>query len=298
MTDDPGATPLPSLKALRVFETVSRTLNFRLAADELGVTQAAVAQQVRALEASLGLKLFERRPRGLAATENGRAYGLAIGRAFELIADATAALRPAGRHVTISVTPTIAAKWLIPRLSRFTARHPDIDVRVLASERNAAFPADAVDLAIRYGRPPFGPGLSAELLLDNEIVAVASPRLLKETPPLSARALARYPLIHDAHDAWPTFLGQDGARASKAPGKSLRFNQTALAVDAAVAGQGLALAGRFFVDAEIAAGRLVQVSPKVLRPGLDYYMVSPHHGRRDAAVAEVRAWLLDEAEPG
>ena len=152
---------LPSLNGLRVFEVVTRHLNFRLAAEELGVTQGAVAQQVRGLEAELGLKLFERHPRTLALTEAGRSYVANIRRAFELISDATEMLRPEPLHLTISVTPTFASKWLIPRLPDFTTSHPDLDLRIEASDRISNFQTDAVDLAVRYGRPPFGPGLNA-----------------------------------------------------------------------------------------------------------------------------------------
>ncbi|RWF15024.1 MAG: LysR family transcriptional regulator, partial [Mesorhizobium sp.] len=140
---------LPSLNALRAFEVATRHLNFRLAAEELRVTQGAVAQQVRGLEAELGLKLFERQPRTLALTEAGRGYVANVRRAFELIAEATEALRPEPQHITISVTPTFASKWLIPRLPDFTAAHADIDLRIVASDRMANFQTDAVDLAVR-----------------------------------------------------------------------------------------------------------------------------------------------------
>lgn len=149
---------LPPLNALRVFEVVARHLNFRRAADELGVTQGAVAQQVRSLEAHLAIKLFERLPRGLGLTDAGRSYQASIRRAFELIAEATQVLRPEPLHLTLSVTPTFASKWLIPRLPDFTASHSHIDLRVLATDRLSSFQNDAVDLAVRYGRPPFGPG--------------------------------------------------------------------------------------------------------------------------------------------
>src|SRR6218665_2677554 len=155
---------LPSLNGLRVFEVVTRHLNFRLAAEELGVTQGAVAQQIRGLEAELGLKLFERQPRILLLTEAGRAYVASIRRAFELISEATETLRPEPLHLTISVTPSFASKWLIPRLPDFLAAHPELDMRILASERISNFQSDAVDIAVRLGHPPFGAGLVADLL--------------------------------------------------------------------------------------------------------------------------------------
>ncbi|WP_156356139.1 LysR family transcriptional regulator, partial [Pseudomonas sp. GTC 16482] len=119
-----GFPDLPSLNALRVFEVVARHLNFRLAAEELGVTQAAVAQQIRGLEASLNLRLFERLPRGLALTDAGLGYSGSIRNALAMIDEATRLLRPQASHLTVSVTPTFASKWLIPRLGSFAHSHP------------------------------------------------------------------------------------------------------------------------------------------------------------------------------
>lgn len=285
---------LPSLNALRAFECASRHLNFRLAADALGVTQSAVAQQIRSLEAGLGIKLFDRHPRSLALTENGRRYAASVRRAFELLADATEALQPQLPHLTISVTPTFASKWLIPRLPDFTRNHPDIDLRVLATDRISHFQTDTVDLSVRYGHPPFGAGLSAELLFEDVLVAVASPQLVDRLGhPDTPAHLARYALLHDAHNAWPQLLEQvSPQRAATPAAKNMRFNQTALAIDAAVAGQGLALAHRAFVAPDVAAGRLVQVFPAELRAPAGFYIVHPRRQRSAQAVESVRTWLL------
>ncbi len=180
--------PLPPLNALRAFEVAARHLNFRLAAEEIGVTQGAVAQQIRGLEATLGLKLFDRHPRTLALTEAGRAYAVHIRRAFEMIAEATETLRPQPQHLTVSVTPSFASRWLIPRLPDFADAHPDIDLRILASDRLSDFQTDAVDLAVRHARPPFGPGLAADLLFEQCLIAVASPLLVEKLGPPDAGA--------------------------------------------------------------------------------------------------------------
>lgn len=288
---------LPSLNGVRVFEVVTRHLNFRLAAEELGVTQGAVAQQIRGLEAELGLKLFERHPRTLAMTEAGRSYVGSIRRAFELISEATETLRPEPQHLTISVTPTFASKWLIPRLPEFTAAHPDIDLRILATDRIANFQTDAVDLAVRYGRPPFGPGLQADLLFEHVVIALGSPHLIDKfgAPELPGN-LARYALLHDAHNFWPQFL--ELAMGQSAPvmaAKNIRFNQTSLALEAAIGGQGLALASSFFIEEDIAAGRLVPLFGTQLRVGVDFYVVAPRKSRHAASVHAVRNWLLQES---
>lgn len=295
MTD--GIKRLPSLNGLRVFEVVTRHLNFRIAAEELGVTQGAVAQQIRGLEAELGMKLFDRQPRMLALTDAGRTYSANIRRAFELIAEATETLRPQAQHLTISVTPTFASKWLIPKLPHFTALHPEIDLRILATVHISNFQTDAVDIAIRYGRPPFGPGLTAELLFDQTIIAVGSPQLVEKLGwPEHHESLSHYPLLHDAHNYWPQFIDATFPNSTALSGKNIRFNQTSLAIEAAIAGQGLALASAFFVEDDIAAGRLLRLFPTALAVGSDFYLVTQRKPRHAESVAAVKAWLMNEAE--
>lgn len=292
-----GPTALPPLNALRVFEVVSRHLNFRLAAEELGVTQAAVAQQVRGLEASLGIRLFERLPRGLRLTDAGLGYSHSIRNALALIGEATAALRPDNRHLTVSVTPTFASKWLIPRLSSFTEAHGEIDLRVLATDRLSRFQADGVDLAVRYGHPPFGAGLNTELLLRQRVVAVASPALLAQWgEPHSLEQLQHFLLLHDAHNFWPEFITQLFGQPTQPMPKNVRFNQTSLAIEAAVAGQGLALSSELFVQEDLQAGRLVQVFEQALEMDKHFYLVWPRKGSTPTALDVVRGWLLEQVE--
>ncbi|QGZ63027.1 transcriptional regulator GcvA [Paraburkholderia acidisoli] len=298
--NDPHDT-LPSLNALRAFEAASRHLSFRRAAEELRVTEGAVGQHVRGLEAALGLKLFERKPRRLTLTGNGQTYAASVRRAFDLLVEATQALRPESLKLTVSVTPTFAAKWLIPRLPDFTAAHPEIDLRIVATERNSHFQADGVDLAVRYGFPPFGPGLNTALLFDDILVAVASPRAVGNargapgTTRAIGRLLERHALLHDAHDQWPQFLAQLHHPKSATQGKHIRFNQTSLAIDAASEGQGIALSHYAFVARDIAAGRLMRVFTEELNTGAGFYLVSPRKSRHPEPVALLRAWLIDQA---
>lgn len=236
MNHSPGK--LPSLNALKAFEAASRHLNFRLAAEELGVTQGAVAQQVRSLEAELGVRLFERLPRTLALTGEGRSYRADIRRAFEIIAQATGELRPQPVRLTISTTPTFASKWLIPRLPDFTARYPDIDLHILATERMSSFQADGVNLAVRYGRPPFGPGLATGLLFEQSIIAVGSPMLFSNRQlPKTSDELAGHTLLHDAHNFWPEFIEKHRGKLEQTTFKGIRFSQTSHAIEAALAGK-------------------------------------------------------------
>lgn len=291
-----GFPSLPSLNALRMFEVAARHLNFRLAAEELGVTQAAVAQQIRGLEASLQARLFERLPRGLGLTDAGRAYSTSVRGALAMIDEATQLLRPQALQLTVSVTPTFASKWLIPRLGHFADAHPEIDLRLLASERLSHFHTDAVDLAVRYGQPPFGAGLNVELLMQPHVVAVASPDLLAaKGRPESFEALQRFVALHDSHDYWPAFSAAVFPGHSPATARNIRFNQTALAIDAAVAGQGIALASHAFVAADLAAGRLEQVFTLQWRLDKAFYLVWPRKARREGALQVVKDWLKQQA---
>ncbi len=286
-------TQIPPLNALRAFEAAGRFLNFRAAAEDIGVTQGAVAQQVRMLEARLGVRLFERLPKGLAFTAAGRGYHARIAEAFAAIREATGTLLPEAGKVTISVTPSLAAKWLIPNLPAFTTAHPDIDLRILATEATSSFQTDGVDLAIRLGNPPFGASLDAWLLFLNEVVAVAAPSLLPDNAPVTPERLAGLTRLHTSHDTWPAFLSLLGLRDKG--GRGLRFSQVALAIDAALAGQGVVLASRFLVAPDLAAGRLVQVVPDVLHGAADFHLLSPRGARRTDSVALVVEWLLERA---
>jgi LysR family transcriptional regulator, glycine cleavage system transcriptional activator len=288
---------LPPLNALRAFDAVAQHLNFRLAAEQLNVTQGAVAQQIRKLEDDLGVRLFEREAHGVSLTDAGRALVPNIRRAFELIGDAAANLRSTPARLTISVTPTFAAKWLLPRLPEFVAANPLIDLRILATEQLSSFQGDGVDIAIRQGRPPFGPGLVVDFLFPQLLIAVCSPGLLAAmgANPTS-RTLRGQVLLEDSHDHWPEFLEQALGQTDVIANKRLRFNQTSLAIDAAIAGQGIALASRFLVQAELASGRLVQPFMAEMRGTQDFYVVAPRRQRHPEPTQAVRQWLMREKE--
>lgn len=286
---------LPSLNAVRAFEASARHLNFRLAAEELGVTQGAVAQHVRGLEDSLGLKLFHRLPRTLALTDQGRSYAGTVRRAFELIVEGTAALRPQPVRLSISVTPTFAAKWLLPRLPGFSALHPELSLGIVATDRISGFQAEGIDIAVRYGPAPASPQLEAELLFGEELVGVCSPALLAGTK-VPLRAIDGYVLLHDAHSRWPEFIEKMLGGTEPGTNRGLHFNQTALAIDAALSGQGIALASRAFVEADLAAGRLVDAFGVTLHSDRAYYVVTPRKPRFPSPVAAVRTWLLSNPD--
>ncbi len=296
------ARRLPSLNALRAFEAAARHLSFTKAAEELHVTQAAISHQVKTLEDQLGLPLFRRLNRRLLLTDAGQVYGSDLTREFDAIADATGRITSdrSGGSLRISILPSMAAKWLLPRLSRFRARHPEVDVLVSASHDLADFRRDDVHLAIRYGKGHY-PGLETVTLMGDEIFVVCSPQLLESGPPLrDAADLRHHTLLHDSSReagrrdwrAWLERKGVGGVDPDRGPG----FSDSNLILEAVMAGEGVALTRRSLAADDLAAGRLVipfgPITPAVNR----YYVVYP---RANAELPKVRAftqWLLDEVE--
>lgn len=286
---------LPPLNALKSFEASGRHLNFRLAADELGVTQGAVAQQVRGLEDLLGVKLFNRQPRGLALTDEGRSYLPTIRRAFDLINEATENLAPKEKVITISATPSFAARWLVPRLGQFAEDHPEIRLRLDASNHLANFQSDGVDIAIRQGWPPFGHGLQTERLFANELIPVCHPDLIGSGEPIEEpKDLLKHTLLEDAHGQWPLFLDTFLDHQPESSARMMRFSQTSLAIDAALAGQGIALISRALVASELAQYRLQQAIALSLPTQNGYFVVTPRTPRQKALTNLVRNWLMDQ----
>ena len=288
-------TQIPPLNSLRAFEAAGRHLNFRAAADEMAVTQGAVAQQVRHLEAHLGIPLFERLPKGLAFTSSGRSYHGRITSAFEELRNATASLRPEPDRVLVSVTPTFAAKWLIPNLPAFSAAHPQIDLQILATEKVSSFHGDGIDVAIRQGQPPFGASLEVVRLFRQEVIAVAAPSLVAgHDVPLSPETLSMLPKLHDAHDLWPGFLKM--LKLEDRGGHGLRLSQTALTMDAALSGQGVALVSSFLARRDIEADHLVQVVPETLLGEQHFYMLALRKPKRNSSAQAVIDWFTSMAD--
>jgi LysR family glycine cleavage system transcriptional activator len=294
---------LPPLNALRAFEAAARHMNFSRAADELSVTPGAVSQQIQNLEDYIGASLFKRTSKGLLLTDAAQTALPALREAFDRLAEAASLLSAAeeGRRLTVSVAPSFAAKWLVPRLGRFEAAHPDVDVWLSAGLELVDFAAGEVDLAIRYGRGVY-PGLEVRRLLGETVTPVASPALLAETPLNGLSDLANHVLLHDgspdADDScpdWSMWLaargvkGVDGARGP-------RFNQSSLVIEAAVNGRGVALAKQTLAQADLDAGRLVAPFDIATAVDFAYYIVHPKAKGRLAQVKAFVAWLLDEAE--
>lgn len=289
---------LPPLNALRVFEAAGRHLNFTRAAEELHVTQAAVSQQIRNLEERLGTRLFRRQHRRLLLTEEGQIYLPPVREALKHIAQATDRLQ--SRHMsgvlTVSVLPSFASKWLVPRLHKFRDRHPDVDVRVSAFEWLVDFDRDQVDLAIRYGRGKW-PGLRADPLLTEDVFPVCSPLLLDGPRALRRPAdLRHHTLLHDDYSredwrVWLTAAGVEGVD----PGRGLSFSHTSIMLEAAENAQGVALGRTPLVADDLDRGRLVKPFRFSLPADYAYYIVCPVETADRPRIRAFREWLLAEA---
>jgi LysR family glycine cleavage system transcriptional activator len=293
---------LPPLNALRAFEAAARHLNFSRAADELAVTPGAVSQQIQNLEDYVGAALFKRTPKGLLLTDAAQTALPALREAFDRLAEAASLLTAAvdGRRLTVSVAPSFAAKWLVPRLGKFEAAHPLVDVWLSAGMELADFASGEIDVAIRYGAGRYV-GLEVQRLMSETVIAVASPDLLESHPLNELTDLHGQVLLHDgspdADDScpdWPMWLaarGVKGVDGSRGP----RFNQSSLVIEAAVGGRGVALAKRALAQADLDAGRLI--APFQIATAVDfaYYVVHPKAKGRLPQVKAFVAWVTAEA---
>ncbi len=297
------AKPLPPLNALRAFEATARHLSFAKAADELGVTPAAVSHQVRQLEALTGVTLFRRLTRKVMLTDAGQAALPKLTEGFDRLAQAVASLRAAdeGGVIDVSVAPSFASKWLVPRIERFTSAHPRIDVRISANLALVDFRNDQVDVAIRFGRGVY-PGLRVDKLFSESVAPLCSPALAEGPRPLRAPAdLARHVLLHDdsayavgATADWRMWLKLTGCDHIDT-GRGPHFNQAEHALQAACDGAGVVLGRLSLAAADIAAGRLVQPFALSLPLQFGYYLARPDTGEDRPKVAAFRDWLLAEA---
>ncbi len=295
---------LPSLNALRAFEAVARHLNLTRAAEELHVTPAAVSHQVKALEEDLGVTLLRRVRREFFLTDAAQAGLPALREAFDLLGDAVERMRSElpDRLLTISVLPSFAVSWLVPRLSRFKVQHPEIDVRLDTTDRVVDLRREGIDLGIRFGAGDY-PGLEVDRLLDEEIFPVCSPALLEGPLPLKAPEDLRHHSL--LHVDWTPFMGETGdwnlwlmaaglnevVDVSRGP----RFSHANLALQAAVHGQGVVIGSQALAADDLAAGRLVRPFGMGVQLNFCYFVVTTPAAARLPKVAAFKDWLLREA---
>ncbi|MDX1606289.1 MAG: transcriptional regulator GcvA [Candidatus Competibacterales bacterium] len=304
---------LPPLNALRAFEAAARHLSLARAAAELHVTPAAVSQQIRTLEETLGLRLFQRRPRGLVLTAAARAGLPRLREGFAGLTEGVKRIRQYAerRTLTVWMTPSFAAKWLVPRLHRFAGAHPEIDMRIAASSQLIAggidtigldadtFRIKGIDVAIAFGTGKH-PGCQSRRLLEVSAVPLCSPKLLEGAHPLRRpEDLRHHVLLHDetvyaGRPSWADWLATAGVTGIDAD-RGRYFNQVALALDAAIEGQGVVLSLRPLAEPDLASGRLVLPFGPALKLEHAYYVVHPEEVDGEVRVAAFRDWLLSEA---
>lgn len=288
---------LPSLNGLRAFEAAARHLSFTLAASELNVTQTAISHQIRRLEEELGIRLFIRQNRALALTPEARDYLPGVRAAFNDLRLATDRLlrKDDDKVLTVSTLASLAAKWLLPRLTDFQEQHPGIDVRITTSTSLVDFQRDNVDAAIRYGRGQW-PGLRADWLMADELFPVCSPSLLRGDKPLrQPEDLKGYPLLHTSNansDDWRLWLTAAGLPADIARQPGITFDMIFMTIQAAIDGIGVAMGRTSYVQDDIAKGRLVVPFKIALPADAGFYLVAPE-GRREAPkLAAFRQWMI------
>jgi len=288
---------LPPLNALKAFEAAARHESFTRAAEELCVTQGAVSHQVKALEAELGLRLFNRERQRVVITEAGRAYLVVIRDAFDRIGEGTERLlqRQRGGALTVTTSPNFAAKWLVHRLGRFAEVHPEIDLRISATPQHVDFSREDIDLGIRHGDGT-APGLHVIRLCTEELFPVCSPKLLDGRNRLRTPSdLGRFTLLHVSERQgwrqWLDFTGVQGVDPSRGP----ILNHASMAIDAAVDGQGIALARTALAAWDLIGGRLVRPFDAAMPASYAYWIVCSKAVAKLPKIVAFSDWLLAEA---
>lgn len=303
------APHIPGTRALRTLEAAGRHLNFTRAADELGLTPAAVSHQIKELEQQLGIVLFSRTSRMIELTEAGMLIHEAASEALERLARAVARARRIKRgtmEIRVTADATFASKWLLPRLDRFRRREPHYALRFDISEELRDFGYDDIDIGIRFGAGVYT-GLMAERLFDNVIIPVCSPLLLKNGPPLDEpRDLLAHTLVHVEWSrqgvTWPNWRMWMAAAGIEDfdDSQCVLFEDTSHAVHAALEGNVVALADFAMVANDLSSGRLVRpfdIGVK-MPPDFAYYLVYPLEAASDARIKAFRDWIVEEAREG
>lgn len=290
--------PSPSLRNLQVFEAAARTENFRAAADALFLTHGAVSRQVRALEAELGVNLFERIGRGVVLTAAGKTLQSAVAQAMLLINNATEALaatveNPAG-SLTVTVLPSFAARWLLPRMVEFQAQYPDISIDIVATASVLDLNKEGIDLAVRYGKGRWD-GLTTQHLADEWLFPVASPSGIRgyKNLPSSARDVASYPLLDPGKD-WQRWFRRAGVLTAL-PQTGMSFNDASLMLQAAESGQGIALGRQMLVTDALATGHLVRLPGPRIRSQYAYFLARAANKPASAASRAFSEWITGSA---
>lgn len=290
---------IPPLNPLRAFEVVARTENLTTAAEELHVTQSAVSRQIGVLETYLGVELFRRERHGVALTRIGRSYAEQVIPAFNNIASATERVLKGSSQGALRVLTytTFAAKWLIPRLSKFRELHPNIEVRISNAVAEVDFDRDPVDIAIQFGTGKWA-HLQTDLLFYDEIEPVCSPRYLMENAPKGEQSelllQQRLLVSHYRRVDWDDWLNATNMAQHAAGAERMSFSSSVLTWQAAINGLGIAIGQNALLKEEFESGQLVRPFAMPLHRDMAYYLVRPKVQRESRKVGVFRDWLLNE----
>jgi LysR family glycine cleavage system transcriptional activator len=295
--------PIRGFGALPSFAAAARHKSFTAAANDLGVTQAAISHQIRELEDQLEVKLFRRTSRAVALTPAGEVLRQAVDEAFEGISNAMERMKTAKLRLRVTSAPSFASKWLVPRLDRFLAQSQDVDVFIDIQNGPVQLSQQEPHVAIQFGSAAL-PSHQVDRLQDEYVFPVCSPMLLKgKHRPLDARALLKHTLLdvewHSQGASWPNWQSwlEAAGLSDVKPGKTVRFLHSALAIQAAVDGQGIALGETTVAADDLAAGRLIKPFDLALKqpPNLAYFVVCPKNAPAGSIERLFRDWLLAEA---
>jgi len=288
------------LNALRAFDAAARHMSFKLAADDLSVTPAAISQQIRSLEDFLGVDLFRRTNRSLVLTEAAQLSLLPLKEGFERLEEAVDIIAgsKSSTVLKVSVSPSFASKWLVPRLASYYERRPDAIVKISATMQVTDFKAEDTDVAIRYGRGNYE-GLLSEELLRETLFPVCAPGLF-DGEAATPCAVLKHTLIHDDSSIedesapnWTMWLKAAGVTAPDGM-PAVHFNNNALAIEAAVAGRGVALARSAIAEEDIKAGRLIKPFGEAVPVNFAHHIVYPKEKLKNERVQDFIEWLREE----
>ncbi|KXF80969.1 LysR substrate-binding domain-containing protein [Enterovibrio coralii] len=285
-----------NVNALHVFEVVARHRNIRLASEELFISPSAVAQRIRRLEDELSCQLFIRHSRGVSLTDKGKQLQEDVSSALLLLHKAVNDIKREAGALTVSVPPTFANKWLIPKLPMFRKAFPSIELHIIATDDIANFKSDGVDIAVRQSSEPQDSSLDVNVLSQSDLVIVYSPNYVKSGTSLpQVWNFAGHSLIDDGHFNWKLLADSEPAFVT---GSLLQVNQTGMAIDTALAGEGFCISSQLLIQDHIDSGALRVLRKLTIQPQMGFYLLSPKAKSENPNVSQFKTWLLSMITDG
>lgn len=287
---------LPPLTTLPVLEAAARLQSFSAAAAELNVTHGAISHQIRSLEENVGVALFARQGRRVVLTAEGAAFAESIRAALGTVSDAVEALNPIARErkLNISVLPSFASRWLMPRLGKFLEANPDYQISVEANQTRSNFTTDGVDVAIRFGVGPW-PGMHSQRLAGDSYFLVCSPHFRGGKLPTEPSQLAGLPLFRNDSGLWEKWFAAAGLQMA-APATGIDYNDAALFLQQAINGDGIALARRSLIADDFTNGKLVKLFDIEVASENNYHLVCLPQNANNRKVRAFRDWIINEID--